>query len=502
MIEIIGTAINQWDSGRSVMVTDVEASHVHLANQGDSKAAVMELVDSQVPIPDYLLQTGKQLCVYAVLNGVTVERKVFPVKKRERPADYVYDYDQRDYIYALIRSAEEATAEANRVADELRTARDNGEFTGPQGLQGPQGDPGYTPVRGKDYWTEEDQNAIRTDVAPVIVHHGPDNYCNYTANEISDLAYNLLIGDSCRTIWLFWRGAWLIPYSGTDEHLNACFERTFVDEDGKPVLVSFTIDNTGLLTRTDTYLPVVNDTKVGEDVWSSKNIVDKLCPSFTESGYIVTCEPVEGYPLTVTSAETSSTFARYGKNLLDLSAGNVKKINWIRADGTASATHWGVELILPPGTYTIKATGSSGDYIYAQVNDIYGTKYFEKAFAKHPVAGGQPNPAQTATFAEWVRLYIYDAFNPAHDDNYPKYSSMNVFDKYNIQLEVGNTATAYEPYNREEFSFTSYEDGVSKATVPAWPGVNTFINEVDGMTVTGRADPVAIINKLTNSIVA
>lgn len=136
MINIIGTAINQWDTGRSVMVTGIEASHVHFANPGDSKAPIMEIVESQASIPDYLLQTGKQLCVYAVSNGITIEKKVFPVTKRERPENYVYEEDQRNYIYELIQSAEDATAEAERVAEELRTARDNGEFKGDPGEDG------------------------------------------------------------------------------------------------------------------------------------------------------------------------------------------------------------------------------------------------------------------------------------------------------------------------------------------------------------------------------
>ena len=35
------------------------------------------------------------------------------------------------------------------------------------------------------------------------------------------------------------------------------------------------------------------------DACSMREVTDKLCPSFTESGTIVTCEPVEGYPLEV-----------------------------------------------------------------------------------------------------------------------------------------------------------------------------------------------------------
>ena len=120
MIEIIGTELNQWDTGRSVKVT--EASHVHFANQGDSKAVIMELVNSQALIPNYLLQTGKQLCVYAVVDGVTIERKMFSVKKRERPENYVYDEDHRNYIYELITSAEKAVADATEAAERATQA--------------------------------------------------------------------------------------------------------------------------------------------------------------------------------------------------------------------------------------------------------------------------------------------------------------------------------------------------------------------------------------------
>ena len=59
----------------------------------------------------------------------------------------------------------------------------------------------------------------------------------------------------------------------------------------------------------------MDDTTVGGGVWSSKNIVDRLCPAFTESGAVVTCEPVVDYPLDVT-AETAAKITRCGKNLM------------------------------------------------------------------------------------------------------------------------------------------------------------------------------------------
>lgn len=152
MIEIIGGVLYQWDTGRSVEVTNTNASHVHFANPGDTKAVIMELSGSTVKIPDYLFHTGKQLCVYAVVNGVTVEKKIFSVTKRERPEHYVYEDDQRNYILELISTAEVSAAEAVAIVEDLRGALDRGEFVGPKGdtgeagPQGPAGVDGITPA--------------------------------------------------------------------------------------------------------------------------------------------------------------------------------------------------------------------------------------------------------------------------------------------------------------------------------------------------------------------
>ena len=43
----------------------------------------------------------------------------------------------------------------------------------------------------------------------------------------------------------------------------------------------------------------IDDTAVGANAWSSKNIVDMLCPPLEESGNPVVCYPVAGYPLGV-----------------------------------------------------------------------------------------------------------------------------------------------------------------------------------------------------------
>lgn len=42
---------------------------------------------------------------------------------------------------------------------------------------------------------------------------------------------------------------------------------------------------------------VIDDTTVGTDAWSSKHLVDMLCPPLEETGNPVVCYPVAGYPL-------------------------------------------------------------------------------------------------------------------------------------------------------------------------------------------------------------
>lgn len=68
-----------------------------------------------------------------------------------------------------------------------------------------------------------------------------------------------------------------------------------------------------------------DDSTVGEKPWSSKNIVDMLCPPLEESGNHVVCYPVAGYPLGVKASweptqEGSGTPypAGGGKQLLDI----------------------------------------------------------------------------------------------------------------------------------------------------------------------------------------
>lgn len=125
MIQINGPQLTQWDVGRSVSVSNSDATHVHFANQGDSKAVIMQIEKGTAKIPEYLLQTGKTLLAYTVLNGVTLESKSFSVRKRAKPTNYVYEDDERNYIYELLTNSLAATAAANQAAENASNAAIN-----------------------------------------------------------------------------------------------------------------------------------------------------------------------------------------------------------------------------------------------------------------------------------------------------------------------------------------------------------------------------------------
>lgn len=125
-----------------------------------------------------------------------------------------------------------------------------------------------------------------------------------------------------------------------------------------------------------------DDSTIGENTWSSKNIVDMLCPPLEESGNPVVCYPVAGYPLGVKAkwepmqegsgdpspenirpikGRDSVTVERCGENLLNIKPVNeivgrptIKNDNgWLQVDGELQGGNlWlATGYVLRPGTY-------------------------------------------------------------------------------------------------------------------------------------------------------
>ena len=279
---------------------------------------------------------------------------------------------------------------------------------------------------------------------------------------------------------------------------------------------------------------IINDTTVSDKAWSSKNTVDKLCPSFEITGDYVECEPLEGYPLEVVStinekadgsAWNSITLHQSGKNLINVAdlLYNRELLNSSGVIGVAEG--WYVTAwipVFPSTTYTISGTSSA---FRAEADENLKN-----------VSGSNFDPKRTFTTTEKTR---YVRFN----------SKINGYST--PQLELGNIATAYEPYkelrtftvdiptlsdgdNNYELLFGSYnwrtgvldsgknglyqhnlEDGSFAyieniqnyvppivRNIPALPGTNYLYSDCGDTEVKGKSDPVKIIEKLTNAILS
>lgn len=225
----------------------------------------------------------------------------------------------------------------------------------------------------------------------------------------------------------------------------------------------------------------------GEYTWSSKNTVDKLCPSFTKSGPAVTCEPVEGYPLTV-QTDGASKIHRSGKNLIVFTPGTTT-INGVTFD------------FYEDGTIVLNGTATGGFAYTAFSEDIpirAGLTYTLSG-----CSGGSPKT---------YRLYIEDPKLSVYNENgsATAVASGSGFVKAKIviyggttvsnivikpQLEIGSSATAFA-LGQETEEFTPGE------VIPALEGVNTLWADSGEVTVTGAADPAAVSRKQDERIKA
>ena len=87
------TELWQWDTGRTLSV-DADCSQVHFSNKVFGRSIDVNVADGVAIIPDILLQTDKDLIVWAFSgtaeNGYTKISKTFKVNRRNKPADYVF----------------------------------------------------------------------------------------------------------------------------------------------------------------------------------------------------------------------------------------------------------------------------------------------------------------------------------------------------------------------------------------------------------------------------
>lgn len=266
--------------------------------------------------------------------------------------------------------------------------------------------------------------------------------------------------------------------------------------------------------------PQIDDNTVTDsNPWSSKKIIDMLCPALEESGNPVTCYPVAGYPLGVVaswaptqagtgepspdnirpiSGRDAVSVERCGVNLLDMSV--VAESKNVTVDGdkihVVDTSGWGQSYIIfdakfPAGTYTIafdssiakkgrvivrpfNMNGEKADAKVTVAGDVYyvdANKYYKGYIF---ISNNPPSPQKihfTVAKAAYFQVGFAGGLTPGETE----------VDIINPTLVPGTTApTAYTPYQGDTLALalpsTIYGgslDAVTGAGEQKW-GLATF----------------------------
>lgn len=184
----------------------------------------------------------------------------------------------------------------------------------------------------------------------------------------------------------------------------------------------------------------IDDTAVGPDAWSSKHIVDMLCPPLEETGNPLQCYPVANYPLGVTASwepvqegsgdpspdnirhikgRDSVKVERCGENLLDEARFPISK--------TKNHLMVTSKMTLPSGTYTVCIL-SVANGVYADGADVNHTYDSNK----NTFTLARPTAVQLKAY--WINE------RPEKDEH--------------IWLVKGNEWRAYAPYTGQTATLT------------------------------------------------
>lgn len=228
---------------------------------------------------------------------------------------------------------------------------------------------------------------------------------------------------------------------------------------------------------------ISNDNQIGEASWSSKNIADRFCLPFTKSGAVVTCQPIEGYPLEITTDENATKITCCGKNLFDYvefckSKGYVEQPDgsWMGEQTTGKVftnnTNIDKQITI---SYVGKATARA--LCFAIKYEDGSTQYISDIGASEDfqyIKGTTTKGKVVSTISWW-------------------YNSNGTIYVKDVQIEFAETPTPYESYRGNTASVG--EPILSVAST------NYVFADVGEITVKGREDPAATYKRMNDAII-
>ena len=243
-------------------------------------------------------------------------------------------------------------------------------------------------------------------------------------------------------------------------------------------------------------IPKIDDTAITTtSPWSSKHIVDMLCPPLQESGNPVVCYPVAGYPLDVTfswgptqegSGEPSPDNVRpiKGRDSVTITRQEDNQVITL----TPPETVYGGEAdaVTGDGNNNTKIITLDGNELKFSQANIYFNLPFHSApgVVKNGVVGCSHfnsrlfGANENYEFCFMLASDIADLFASVYDLNaylaaqYAAGTPVQI--AYKLAEPVPFTATGAQP-------------------IPALAGANTVLTDADSVSVSGRADLIHII---------
>lgn len=244
---------------------------------------------------------------------------------------------------------------------------------------------------------------------------------------------------------------------------------------------------------------VIDNSTLGENAWSAKKIADMLCPSFAHKAAVVTCAPLEGYPLAVVSTiDAQKNGAAWDKLTLSLSGRNL----WNLPENLTWTENVGVKVSLPAGTYTVSYnTCDNGG-----ATDAPCVRFWDNNRSLYLTAKTQKI---TLTKPE-TQIYLYTCgFSNANSKNVTATVT---------QLMLSAAGGSYQPYQGQIFTadltgqnvtsgsfnwttgqLTTSEGAVlqlTPVTLAAQAGENVLCSICGETAVTGKLDPVQLLTQL------
>ena len=260
----------------------------------------------------------------------------------------------------------------------------------------------------------------------------------------------------------------------------------------------------------------IDDTAIDGDTWSSKHIVDMLCPKVEKSGTLVQMDGMlGGYPLGV---KVSWTPTQEGSG--DPSPENIRPIKGrdsVRVERreddlaytlTLPSTVYGGEVDAVTGEgqrewRCITLTGQEPCHIYSTLFyvDFYKMDSFvvespinskSGKCSHHPYRLYGENGFIGITLDGGAAVYSPGAKYPITNDGLREW-----MDYLAAQYAAGTPVQiCYKQANPVPFTATG------GASIKALSGTNTVLTDADSVTVTGRADPIRTVSKLSERIAA